>query len=327
MMALVDPYGRHINYLRLSVADRCNLRCQYCMPAEGIPKLCHSDILSYEDLYRVAAESVMLGIKKIRITGGEPLVRRGLVDFIARLASIPGLDEIVLTTNGILLSEMAVPLRSAGLKRINVSLDSLKPDRFSAITRGGDLRRVIDGIAAAEQAGFPAVKLNMVVMRGINEDEVLDFAALTLHKPHTVRFIEYMPTAEDPEWNSRSIAGNEILARIAERYTLIPMQGEDMAGPARLFRIPGSAGAIGIITPISSHFCNGCNRIRVTASGLAKGCLFGKDGTDLKPSLARDDNEHLRDILRRMVTRKPLRHDLLKNQMGTARLAMSQIGG
>lgn len=326
-MELIDSYGRRINYLRLSVTDRCNLRCSYCMPAEGIPKLQHGEMLSYEDLYRVACESVALGIEKIRVTGGEPLVRKGLVQFIGRLADIPGLKELVLTTNGLLLGELAIPLRQAGAQRLNISLDSLKPETFARITRGGDLRKVVDGIAAAEEAGFPPVKINMVVMKGINDDELLDFAALTIHKPYTVRFIEYMPTLRDKGWNSQCMAGSEILERIGRHYPLLPLVGNEMAGPSRNFKIRGAAGAIGIITPISGHFCDSCNRIRVTASGLLRGCLFAEDGVDLKPLLHGADNGPLRETLRQIVTGKPGRHHLAEDESAHGSVAMSRIGG
>jgi GTP 3',8-cyclase len=326
-MNLTDARGRRINYLRLSVTDRCNLRCSYCMPPEGVPEVRHGEILSYEELLRVAREAVALGIEKIRITGGEPLVRKGLIGFIERLAALPGLRELVLTTNGILLREMALPLRRAGVQRLNISLDSLRPETFARITRGGDLARVLDGIAAAGEAGFPPVKINMVVMRGINDDELLDFAALTIDKPYTVRFIEYMPTLQDMEWQSRSLDGREILARIGHRFSLLPLVSTETAGPARNFKISGAAGAIGIITPISGHFCESCNRIRVTASGLVRGCLFADTAVDLKPFLGSTDNGGLRETLRRVVTEKPGRHHLTEELPGQGNVAMSRIGG
>ncbi len=326
-MKLIDSHGRRINYLRLSVTDRCNLRCSYCMPAEGIPSLQHGDMLSYEELHRVASEAVSLGIEKIRITGGEPLVRKGLIGFIERLASIPGLKELVLTTNGILLREMALPLRRAGVQRLNISLDSLNPTTFAAITRGGNLGKVLDGIAAAGEAGFPPVKINMVVMRGVNDHELLDFASLTLDNPYTVRFIEYMPTLLDTDWNSRSLEGREILERIGAHYPLLPLVSAEMAGPSRNFKIGGAAGAIGIITPISGHFCESCNRIRVTASGLVKGCLFANEALDLKPHLRNTENGDLRAIMRRIVMEKPGRHHLADDDSGHGTVAMSRIGG
>ncbi|MCM2356678.1 MAG: GTP 3',8-cyclase MoaA [Geobacteraceae bacterium] len=326
-MALIDSYGRRINYLRLSVTDRCNLRCSYCMPADGIAKLAHGEMLSYEELLRVAAESVALGIEKIRITGGEPLVRKGLIGFIERLAAIPALRELVLTTNGLLLGEMALPLRRAGVGRLNISLDSLKPEVFAGITRGGDLRRVIDGIAAAEDAGFPPAKINMVVMRGVNDDELLDFAALTLRRPYTVRFIEYMPTVGGQGASALCVTGNEILERIGRRYPLLPLVSSEMAGPSRNFKISGAAGAIGIITPISGHFCDSCNRIRVSAAGLVRGCLFADGGIDLRQYLDAGDDGGLRETLRRIVTGKPGRHRLADEEAGRGSIPMSQIGG
>ena len=326
-MALIDSYGRRINYLRLSVTDRCNLRCCYCMPAEGIPKKQHGDMLSYEELFRVASEAVALGIEKIRITGGEPLVRKGLVEFAGRLSKIPGLKELVLTTNGVLLDEMALPLRRAGVQRLNISLDSLKAETFAGITRGGNLARVINGIAAAQEAGFPPVKINMVVMRGIDDDELLDFADLTINKPYTVRFIEYMPTLCEEDWNSQCVPGSEILERIGRHYPLLPLVSAEMAGPARNFKISGAMGGIGIITPISGHFCESCNRIRVTASGLARGCLFAEGGVDLKPHLQYRENGPLREILSRMVTGKPDRHRLNDEVQKHEVVAMSGIGG
>ena len=193
---MIDTYGRKINYLRLSVTDRCNLRCRYCMPEDGIPLLPQGGILSYEELYLVSRTAVSLGIEKIRVTGGEPLIRKGILDFLSRLAGIPGLRQLVLTTNGLLLNEMAGRLKAAGVQRLNISIDSLVPENFRRITRGGEVSRVLSGIAAAEAAGFP-IKLNMVVMRGVNDHEVVDFAALTLDKPFAVRFIEFMPSGAD----------------------------------------------------------------------------------------------------------------------------------
>jgi cyclic pyranopterin phosphate synthase len=296
------------------------------MPPEGVPKLSHSDILSYEDLHRIACQAVGLGLDKIRITGGEPLVRKGVVGFLEKLAAIPGLTELVLSTNGVLLRQMARDLRRAGVQRLNVSLDSLKPETFARITRGGDLQQVLDGLDAAAQAGFPPVKINMVVMRGVNDDEVLDFAALTLHKAFTVRFIEYMPTMLDPDWRSLWVPGRELLERIEQRYPLRPLDTADRAGPARNFRIAGAAGTLGVITPISHHFCDRCNRIRVTATGMARGCLFAGCGVDLKPYLQAGD-EALRQVLRQIVTGKPVRHGLLAAQPAYSPFAMAHIGG
>ena len=324
---LTDVHGRRVNYLRLSVTDRCNLRCSYCMPAGAEPKPADSGLLSYEDLHRIACQAVALGIEKIRVTGGEPLVRPGVVGFLDGLSGIDGLREVVLTTNGTRLEEMARSLRQAGVSRLNVSLDSLRPDVFAAITRGGDLQRVLRGVAAAEEAGFPPVKINVVVMRGVNDGEVLDFAALTLAKPYTIRFIEYMPTAGEAGWKSAWVAGSEILERISSRHTLVPLCRGELAGPSRNFRILGASGSIGIITPVSNHFCGSCNRIRVTASGMAKGCLLATEAVDLKPCLQRGDDGLLRDVLRQIVADKPARHQLLSARPGQQAFGMYQIGG
>ncbi|MBU5637672.1 GTP 3',8-cyclase MoaA [Geomonas sp. Red69] len=326
-MALIDTYGRRINYLRLSVTDRCNMRCCYCMPAQGVAKLEHKEMLSYEELYRVSAACVAQGIEKIRVTGGEPLVRRGLVDFLGRLSALPGLKELVLTTNGLLLEELARPLKEAGVARLNISLDSLQPETFARITRGADLNRVLAGIEAAEQAGFGPLKINMVVMRGVNDQEILDFAALTLEKPFTVRFIEYMPTLKDEGWGAQSMPGSEILAAIGERYPLLPLVSSEMAGPARNYKIQGASGAIGIITPVSGHFCESCNRIRITATGRVRGCLFSDQGTELKPLLASGDPEALEQTLRRIVTQKPGRHHIAEEGAEQSVVNMSRIGG
>jgi cyclic pyranopterin phosphate synthase len=295
------------------------------MPAEGIFQLFRRDILSYEDLHRIASQAVALGIEKIRITGGEPLVRKGIVGFLRNLAGIPGLAELVLTTNGVLLGEMAAELWQAGVQRLNVSLDSLRPETFARITRGGELKRVLDGLEAAERAGFPPVKLNVVVLRGINDDEILDFVALTLDKAITVRFIEYMPTIRESNWPALWVPGKEILGRIERRYQLQPIGVADRAGPARSFRIPGSKGTVGVITPLSHHFCSGCNRIRITSTGLAKGCLFG-GGIDIKPYVRAED-DILRKALSGIVTRKPARHNLTLSQSAHASFSMAEIGG
>jgi GTP 3',8-cyclase len=326
-MELTDSFGRRINYLRLSVTDRCNLRCRYCMPAEGVAFLAHGTILSYEELLLLARTAVLLGIEKVRVTGGEPLVRKGIVTFLARLAEIPGLQHLALTTNGLLLEKMAGSLLEAGVQRLNISIDSLRPATFAAITRGGDVHRVLAGIAAAAQAGFSSPRINMVVMRGVNDDEVIDFAALTLDKPYAVRFIEYMPTTREQGWQSRSISGQEVLERIARRYPLHPVDKGKFAGPAKDFKIAGAAGTLGFITPVFGHFCGDCNRIRVTATGMAKGCLFSEDGFDLKPLLRTGDSAGLEEALRRVVCIKQDRHRLSGEDAGNRPFDMSKVGG
>ena len=325
-MALLDPHGRRIDYLRLSLTDRCNLRCRYCMPAEGMVKVDHDHILSYEELLRIARAAVAIGVEKIRVTGGEPLVRRGVVDFLRQLAAIHGLQHLVLTTNGLLLKEMAAGLRSAGVESLNISLDSLRPETFAAITRGGDLRHVLAGIAAAETVGFRFIKINVVVMRGINDNELEEFAALTLDRPWRVRFIEYMPTLAEPGWEATVMPGAEILARLSRRFAMVDEASENMAGPARYRRIAGAAGLVGVITPVSCHFCNECNRIRVTSRGIAKSCLFDRGTIDLRPMLAAGDNAALRDALRRTVAEKPDRHQLAESS-SLGQIDMARIGG
>ena len=325
-MELTDTFGRKINYLRLSVTDRCNMRCVYCMPAEGISLLTHDDILSYEDLLFIAKTAVAMGIEKIRVTGGEPLVRKGIVSFLTRLAAIPGLRQLVLTTNGLQLDEMAESLRQAGVQRLNISLDSLRQETFASITRGADLNRVMAGIATAERAGFP-IKINMVAMRGINDSEILDFAALTLDRPLTVRFIEYMPAIKAENWESSVVPGDSILDRIGRRFSLTSLERDGLSGPARTFRISGAAGTIGVITAVSGHFCGECNRIRVTAAGRARSCLFADTGFDLKPMLARGDEAGLADLLRAVVAHKPGRHSLAATDEQHTPFAMSAIGG
>lgn len=326
-MSIIDTIGRKINYLRMSVTDRCNLRCSYCMPAQGVKKRAQCDMLSYEQLYRIAKASVAIGVEKIRITGGEPLVRKGIIDFLASVKQIPGLKKLVLTTNGVFLEEMAGDLRRAGVESINISLDSLRPEVFANITRGGDLSRVLAGIAAAEKTGFKHLKINMVVMRGVNDDELFDFAALTVNKPINVRFIEYMPTLKEKNWQAQMVSGDELLARLSSRYNLHKVTYEALDGPAVNYQIQGAAGKLGFITPISSHFCQDCNRIRVTSSGAVKSCLFDDGKMNLKPYLENGDDLALQEVLRRVAQMKPDRHALLSGEADSHLYNMSQIGG
>lgn len=323
-MSLLDPFGRKINYLRLSVTGRCNLRCSYCRPHGGGGG---EDILSDDALVFIAKTSVRLGIEKIRVTGGEPLMRKGIENLLFRFAAIAGLKKLVLTTNGLRLKESAEALRGVGVESLNISLDSLRPDRFARITGGGDLRSVVEGIARAQECGFPHIKINTVLMRGINEDEIEEFAALTLDTPVRVRFIEYMPAAAGVCVRGITVPGEEILDRLSRRYRLLPMEKEELGGPARYFRIDGAAGAVGVITPVSCHFCGDCNRIRVTSSGVAKGCLFSAQDIDLKPFLRRGNDEGLRKALLDIVRCKPGRHILSPEGFGGEPFAMSAVGG
>jgi len=325
-MHLIDTFGRKINYLRLSITDRCNMRCSYCMPESGVAKLKHEDVLSYEQLFLLARCAISLGIEKIRVTGGEPLVRKGAIDFLARLAQLPGLKQLVLTTNGVRLKELAAPLRRAGVQRLNISLDSLRPEVFSRITRRDDFDRVMAGISAAEEEGLP-IKINMVVMRGVNDDELLDFAAMTRERNCSVRFIEYMPVIKGENWQSLVVSGAEILERISRHFTFTPVVKGELAGPAREYRIAGSKGTIGVITALSGHFCDDCNRIRVTASGRVKTCLFANDEYDLSELLAGGDPNAIQATLRRLVGAKPAMHGLSEQEAGHEAFTMAGIGG
>jgi cyclic pyranopterin phosphate synthase len=325
-MALIDQHGRKINYLRLSVTDRCNLRCTYCMPAGGVELLPRGDVLSFEELLRVAEAAVATGIEKIRVTGGEPLVRKGLAPFLSRLSRLPGLRELVLTSNGILLAEQAADLKAAGVQRLNISLDSLRPATFAAITRGGDLAQVWAGIAASEKLGLP-VKLNMVVMRGINDDELLAFAALTRQRKIAVRFIEQMPTVLGAPDAAGIVSGSEILSRLAQAFDLEALTPGERCGPAQTFRIVGAAGSLGLITPISGHFCADCNRLRVSAAGIAHSCLFGNECVDLNAALKNPEKTVLVRTLLELVARKPARHQLQRVEETPTDFAMAKIGG
>ena len=321
-----DSFGRTINYLRLSITDRCNLRCCYCMPAEGVAVRSCAEILRYEELLRIVEAAAALGIRKVRVTGGEPLVRKGVIPFLRRLAATAGIEEVALTTNGLLLAETAEELRDAGIARLNVSLDSLERGTFAAITRGGDLEKVLAGLAAADRAGLK-IKLNMVVMRGINDHEVIPFAALSLEKPWSIRFIEYMPTIREPQWRQKIVAGAEILERLRSRFTLQEISSGRYCGPARPYRSAGARGTIGIITPMSEHFCGDCNRIRVTATGLAKGCLFSDAAVDLRPYLGATQSVLLQQVLQEVIALKPGQHRLVEAPEATLPFNMSDIGG
>lgn len=326
---MLDPFGRSIEYLRLSITDRCNLRCRYCMPEEGVTALAHGDILSYEELLCVARTCVELGIRKIRVTGGEPLVRRGVVDFIARLAALPGAPEIALTTNGLLLAEMAAPLKAAGLQRVNISIDTLRPERFAALTRRGGLEQVLAGLAAADAVGLAPVKINVIPLKGVNDDELLDFARLTLEHPWEVRFIEFMPISPDLEYgNSAGVPMTEVERQLQSLGHLEPLPRGATAGPARRFRIPGASGCLGLIPSVSGHFCPECNRLRVTADGRVRGCLFGNQEIDLKPVLRSGSGaEALAGQLRAAICAKPEKHAIGSPRFTAPNRRMQGIGG
>ncbi|HEX5774279.1 MAG TPA: GTP 3',8-cyclase MoaA [Geomobilimonas sp.] len=326
-MPLRDSYGRPINYLRLSITDSCNLKCLYCVPATGCRKSRKDNLLSYDELLRLTRAAVGIGVEKVRVTGGEPLCRPGITPFLEKLGQIEGLKKLVLTTNGILLEEMAEGLKDAGVSSLNISLDSLRPERFFSITRGGDLKRVLRGIGAAERVGIRNIKINVVMMRGVNDDELFDFAALTRDAPYKIRFIEYMPTLNDGRERSLMVPGEELLTRLTRRFVVEKVAKDTMDGPAVYYRIAGARGEIGLITPVSCHFCHECNRIRVTSSGMLKTCLFDNGVMNLKPFLGEGGDGELQEVLRRMVSAKPRQHSLHDESVSRQPIAMSCIGG
>ncbi|HEV7387103.1 MAG TPA: GTP 3',8-cyclase MoaA [Gemmatimonadaceae bacterium] len=324
--ALRDAYGRSIEYLRISVTDRCNFRCLYCLPAAGLEWLPKSEILSYEEIARIVTELAPLGLRRIRITGGEPTLRPDIDRLVAMIRSIPEIEDISLSTNGVRLPELAQRLRDAGLDRVNMSADSLRPDRIKAIARRNVDFDPVSAAQAAEQAGLAPIKLNVVVMRGINDDEVLDFARLTLDHEWHVRFIELMPVGEMREttWD-RVVPSEEVLDRLTAIAPLLPATGPARSnGPARYFRLAGAVGSVGVITPISHTYCGSCNRVRLTADGRLRTCLFGEDEVDLRTPLR--EGLPLEPFFRSALSTKPREHHLLQMQVGGLR-ALSQIGG
>ncbi len=332
-MPLQDPYKRRIDYLRVSVTDRCNLSCVYCRPLTEIKVLSHHDILTYEEIYRLINVAVPLGISRVRVTGGEPLVRRGVVDFIATLKSYIGIDDISLTTNGVLLEKMLEPLLAAGKPRLNISLDSLKRERFHRITGNDCWDAVWNGINRAEELGFSPIKINMVPVKGLNDEEVVEFARLTLHRKLHVRFIEFMPIGVHDRW-SRDVCVpiDKIRAAIEHEFgRIVPFPAGTSAGPAVSYQIPGANGVIGFISPISRHFCESCRRLRLTPDGKIRPCLLSDTEIDIKSPLRGGcDDEELERLLRLALEIKPERHyigDVGDTGVGCSRRIMSQIGG
>lgn len=314
---MLDGCGRTIDYLRLSVTDLCNYRCRYCMPPEGVAKRDHGDILSLEELADIARAAVRLGVKKIRLTGGEPLVRRGIVELCRQLRTIPGLQELCLTTNGALLPQLAAPLREAGLDRLNISLDTLRPDRFAEMTRLGHLSDALAGIEAAEAAGFHNLKLDTVLIGGFNDDEINDFINLTREHPWEVRFIELMPMGPCAEWDKACfLSGDTVLQKVPA------LQQIESCGVARRYRLPGAMGTVGLISPVNHDFCAQCRRIRVTADGKLKGCLHSAEELPLRGLHGKD----LEEAIRQGILQKPERHHLTERRSDTPR-NMNQIGG
>ena len=326
---LLDPYKRKINYLRISVTDKCNLRCRYCMPEEGIPLISHGAILTYEEILRIVRVFAAEGISKVRLTGGEPLVRKGIVDFISRLSQIEEIKDLSLTTNGILLKEYARDLKRAGLKRINVSLDSLTKERFFQITRRDEYERVWNGIEEALRVGFSPIKINMVAIKGLNDDEIESFARLTLCLPLTIRYIEYMPSGNGEEWKESDIL---TIPRIKDRLErvgpLTPVPPDQWDGPSKRFKIEGAIGEIGLIGAVSSHFCSDCNRLRLTPDGKIRTCLFSDEEIDVREILRKGgSDQNLKERLLDALRAKPERHHINTHQFKKCQRNMSAIGG
>lgn len=325
-MGCVDSFNRSISYLRVSVTDRCNLRCVYCMPLEGVPWVPHENILRYEEIVRVVRVAAQMGITKVRLTGGEPLVRAGIVSLVETIAAIPGVDDLAMTTNGVLLAQYAAELAKAGLRRVNVSLDTLRPERFRAITRLGTLEDVEQGLVAARLAGLEPVKVNTVLMRGMNDDEIVDFARRTLREPFHVRFIEEMPVGAGTEVRFLPVA--EAREHIEAAFgPLVSAHQRVGNGPASYYRIRGALGTIGFISAVSEHFCHACNRLRLTADGRLRPCLLSDTEIPLREALRSGvDDAELKRIILSAVAVKPDGHHLNEGIAVPGR-GMSQIGG
>ncbi len=328
-ISLIDGFSRPITYLRVSVTDKCNLRCVYCMPEGGLPWLRRDEILSYEEIETIVRAAASVGVCAVRLTGGEPLVRRNLSRLASAIAATPGIDDLALSTNGLLLEEQLDELVAAGVRRINLSLDTLRADRFEAIARRAGLDAVLRAIDAAIAAGLAPIKLNCVVMRGHNDDELADFAALTRDRPIFVRFIEVMPVRENAELQRDVyVSSDEILERIRAIGELRPVQGPSGNGPARYFAFADAAGAVGVISPLSHDYCERCNRVRLTADGRLRLCLFGDHSVDLRtPLRAGATAEGIAEILRSAMLIKPERHHLRLGETASRMRAFSEIGG
>ncbi len=331
-----DALGRTIEYLRISLTDRCNYRCIYCMPEEGVVSLPHEQILRIEEIAHLVRIAAGMGIRSVRLTGGEPLVRKGVVELVRDIANTPGIENVSMTTNGVLLPRMADDLKRAGLSRVNISLDTLDPDQFSYITRRGQLHETLDGIEAALEAGFDPVKINAVTVRSLNQD-YLAFARLSVDRPLHVRFIEYMPVGDSAGshgcgWGADDVVPNEevlgaINAQAREQGLpeLVPAGGDSPLGwgPARYWEFPGAQGTVGFISAMSNHFCSQCNRVRLTADGKLRPCLFSDLELDVRDALRAHDDGGVRAAFVQALRIKPDEHH---NKVGTER-KMSQIGG
>ncbi len=325
---LIDRYNRNLNYLRVSITDRCNLRCIYCVPDDRIPKLPHNEILRYEEILRIVRIGVGLGISKVRITGGEPLIRKGVYDFLEQLARIEGLQDISLTTNGVLLKDNIHRIKSVGIKRINISMDTLNRNKFRQITGYDFFDQIWEGIELAKKMNFDPIKLNVVPLKGINDDELLDIARLSFTYPFQIRFIEYMPMGAFGKGNDKYILGPEIREHINKLGKLIAVEKSMNDGPAERFKFESAQGEIGFIRPLSRHFCNTCNRLRLTASGQLRPCLLSDIQENLKAVLRKGclDSEVV-EVFLKAVRKKPSEHKLAVDQPAEVSTQMCAIGG
>jgi cyclic pyranopterin phosphate synthase len=325
---LVDRYGRHHNDLRISVTDRCNLRCVYCMPEEGLSFLPHDDLLSFDEIVRVARVARSLGVDALRLTGGEPLMRRDLPALIGRLSAL-GFADLAMTTNGTELARVAPRLAAAGLRRVNVSCDSLRPERFAAIRRRGDLGVVLQAMAVAEAAGLTPLKVNVVLLRGQNDDEILDFAAFARHTGRIVRFIEFMPLDAQGAWDRQQLVpGREVFERISAVWPLVPLDDRAGPAPAERFRFADGIGEIGLISSVTEPFCGTCNRLRLTADGSLRNCLFSDDEHPVRDILRHGgSDEDLALLLRTAVWAKYPGHGINEPGFLSPARSMSMIGG
>jgi cyclic pyranopterin phosphate synthase len=326
---MIDQFGRRVEYVRVSVTDKCNLRCVYCMPLDGLDWLKRESLLSYEEIASVLRTMARMGLEKVRITGGEPLVRKDLPRLVEMVAEIPGIVDISLSTNAVLLGDQAQALRDAGISRVNVSLDSLQEDRVDAIARRpGSFGRIMEGLDAAEAVGFDPIKINVVLIGGQNDDEIEDFALITRDRPWHIRFIELMPTGSNLELSADNfVSCQEALARIRRMGSIEPVDGPAGNGPATYFRFPGAAGTVGVITPMSHNYCDRCNRMRLTADGQLRPCLFGSIQTNLRDPLRAGAD--LIPLIEETLRIKPERHYLIQgSDEGSGGLvALSQTGG
>lgn len=318
---MLDHKGRTIDYLRVSLTDRCNLRCIYCMPEEGIVKKAHNDIIRFEDLEKVISSFATLGIKKVRFTGGEPLILKGIEKLIKYTSSLPLIEDVSLTTNGILLADMAEELKKAGLNRVNISLDTLNKEKFKEITRGGDLNKVLTAIEKCIDIDLKPVKINTVLMKGINDDEIEDFVLLTKDMPIHVRFIELMPIGEGLKYYEKN--GMKIDEIIDKHKEFIHIK--DKSNVASVYKIDGAKGTVGFISPMSCKFCSDCNKVRLTSTGTIKPCLHSEEEIDIKPYF--NDNQMLMKVIADAIYNKPDEHNLETDKKSKTDKMMYQIGG